>query len=972
MNFFNYSRRILSMFLLCILVIFLLFSYAVSSTSKAPYIEKGWEYTWDDTDITISSSNVAWHPMNFPGQPPGRDGRNVLWLRIKLPEEKITYPTIYAKYIRQNFEAYLDNNLIYKYGDFAISSKQQFTPFFPWHLIVLNEDAPGKTLYFRIHSTGPSIGIMAMVQYASLLEVLSDKAVLDLFKIVSATLTLSLGLFVLALYLRDRKNYMYLTFSGSALLGSTMVFGSTFTCMLLWNNPAFWTNMTFTAAAYWPALLLAFLGNLVDDQYKSAIQRLTTIVFIFESASLGAFLFDPTLIYVIYLVSILIHLTTYLIILYVFRAKLRYSQEAQLYALGSTFWNATLLHDALGAINLTHPRTPFGAFGQFAEILALTSILILRYLAVQDQLKAYSCELEQKNSDLNQMHVTLQTLNQNLDHIVDTRTMGLTVQKACLQQLFEKSPDAMAMLDMDYRVININPAFELLWGVSKQEALGKKIDGILPILGKQEESEYIRNTIASGNTVHLDTIRHQANGEAIHASLIAYPFITEINTEGIYIIYRDISAKKHAEQLLKDSERQYRLIAENTSDVIWLMDLNMNLIYISPSIEKLLGFTPEEMMRQPISEVFLSLSPTTINQLIEAYSFNNKTDHLPIRIELEQTRKNQKIIWTESLISIAENDDGEILGFLGVTRDINERKLTQNLLLHSYERRKTDEFFNNILRDSAISESEIYLQGLKVPIQLPQQFSLFFLSINKPTINPSSSNTDFSQLKMLVDTIINILNQQPSTIAWESSEGIGILWFATILTERKTEEYEAAKNYLQQLSGLLPSDSCNIGIADYFSGFSNFSIRFKHAQTAVKIGNLVWPDQSVSHFEDCGVYQVLAHYADTNEAAAYVDRTLGPLLDYDQSKGTDLLITLEKILLAHSLKEAADQMFFHHKTILFRKQRIETILNVSLDSFQTRMALGAAIHILKLLRAQQETYGNEDSITSNSTNTTDI
>ncbi|MBM4445701.1 MAG: PAS domain S-box protein, partial [Chloroflexi bacterium] len=68
---------------------------------------------------------------------------------------------------------------------------------------------------------------------------------------------------------------------------------------------------------------------------------------------------------------------------------------------------------------------------------------------------------------------------------------------------------------------------------------------------------------------------------------------------------------------LKESERRYRLMADNVTDVIWIMDTNLRLTYISPSVERLRGFTVDEVMTQRLEEVFTPESLGVALKLVE-------------------------------------------------------------------------------------------------------------------------------------------------------------------------------------------------------------------------------------------------------------------------------------------------------------------------------------------------------------------
>lgn len=74
---------------------------------------------------------------------------------------------------------------------------------------------------------------------------------------------------------------------------------------------------------------------------------------------------------------------------------------------------------------------------------------------------------------------------------------------------------------------------------------------------------------------------------------------------------------KKSEEKLRDTERRYRLLAENAADVIWTVDLNMRPTYISPSITQLLGYTVEEAMCKRMEEVFTDMSFRNAMTLLE-------------------------------------------------------------------------------------------------------------------------------------------------------------------------------------------------------------------------------------------------------------------------------------------------------------------------------------------------------------------
>ena len=136
-----------------------------------------------------------------------------------------------------------------------------------------------------------------------------------------------------------------------------------------------------------------------------------------------------------------------------------------------------------------------------------------------------------------------------------------------------------------------------------------------------------------------------------------------------------------------------------------------------------------------------------------------------------------------------------------------------------------------------------------------------------------------------------------------------------------------AAELMRQLADHFPGFSGIMGIAQYMEGdIRQLSRRYRQAKDTALRGKQFWPEQGVYHFLDCGVLQVLSPFAEAEEATAFVKQTLGDLIEYDHDKQSDLVRTLEKIIHSDSLKQVAEEMYLHPKTVIQRKQRIEKIL----------------------------------------------
>ena len=157
------------------------------------------------------------------------------------------------------------------------------------------------------------------------------------------------------------------------------------------------------------------------------------------------------------------------------------------------------------------------------------------------------------------------------------------------------------------------------------------------------------------------------------------------NPIGVEGIIRDITERKRMEEELRNNEARYRLMADNIRDLIWTMDLKMNLTYVSPSMQTMYGYSPEEARGSRFEKL---LTPDSARKVLELYKIIRdlmKQKTLSGRgfsetLVLEHVRKDGSTFWGETRVSITVDGDGLIVGMQAVTRDITERKRAEALI----------------------------------------------------------------------------------------------------------------------------------------------------------------------------------------------------------------------------------------------------------------------------------------------------
>ncbi len=144
----------------------------------------------------------------------------------------------------------------------------------------------------------------------------------------------------------------------------------------------------------------------------------------------------------------------------------------------------------------------------------------------------------------------------------------------------------------------------------------------------------------------------------------------------------EITELRDAEAELRHSEERHRLLAENAWDVVWTMAMDGTITYISPSIERVRGFTPEEAMKQTLEEISPPESATRVSEYYQQVfgAIAAGTEPPVFRGEIEYYRRDGSIMTGELQVIPHVDADGHVVELLGVTRDISERKMFETEL----------------------------------------------------------------------------------------------------------------------------------------------------------------------------------------------------------------------------------------------------------------------------------------------------
>jgi two-component system, cell cycle sensor histidine kinase and response regulator CckA len=123
------------------------------------------------------------------------------------------------------------------------------------------------------------------------------------------------------------------------------------------------------------------------------------------------------------------------------------------------------------------------------------------------------------------------------------------LQRAYLEQLVECAPEAISILDLEYRITRLNGEFTRIFGFNPAEALGERIDSLIVPPDRSAETRWIAELLVKGQKVVLETKRQRKDGSLLDVFISAAPIVIDERQVAMCVLYRDISEQKRAEAL---------------------------------------------------------------------------------------------------------------------------------------------------------------------------------------------------------------------------------------------------------------------------------------------------------------------------------------------------------------------------------------------------------------------------------------
>ncbi len=279
---------------------------------------------------------------------------------------------------------------------------------------------------------------------------------------------------------------------------------------------------------------------------------------------------------------------------------------------------------------------------------------------VVENLRIHQVELEIQNEELRRVQVELEA------------------SRAQYFDLYDLAPLGNITVNEKGTIIEANLTIAKILGVARSILVKSTFSGFIIPEDRDIYYHQVRKHFKLGGLQEYELRMVTSDGTTFWANLNATIVRNEDGTTVSKIVLSDVTERKQSENTLLESERKYRFLLENSSDIIWHLDSNFCFDYVSPSDFKIRGFTIEEVTGTSLWSILKTEDIERIKK-INKERILNRTQSISSTIthELQFICKNGSYVVLETNVTPHLKNE-EIVGYQGISRDITERRKTED------------------------------------------------------------------------------------------------------------------------------------------------------------------------------------------------------------------------------------------------------------------------------------------------------
>ena len=256
--------------------------------------------------------------------------------------------------------------------------------------------------------------------------------------------------------------------------------------------------------------------------------------------------------------------------------------------------------------------------------------------------------------------------------------------------LVQNASDIVFRTDDTGHYTFVNPATLRITGYSEEELIGKHYNSLIrPDKHKEAMKVFVGQYESRVKNTYLEFPIIRKDGHEAWIGQNTQLIIDGDQVIGFQAVARDITERRRTEAALEESEKKYRLLADNVNDVIFVLDMNLRFTYVSPSVKTLMGYEQEDILTLLASEIITptswDLAVRTLSEIMELEKAGKREIPQSQILQLEMRRKDGSTVWTEVKASFIRDEHQRPIGIIGVGRDITERMRTEKELYQTLD-----------------------------------------------------------------------------------------------------------------------------------------------------------------------------------------------------------------------------------------------------------------------------------------------
>lgn len=402
----------------------------------------------------------------------------------------------------------------------------------------------------------------------------------------------------------------------------------------------------------------------------------------------------------------------------------------------------------------------------------------------------------------------------------------INMQESYFLSLYENSPEAIAVLDNEFRIISINKSFERIFQYSINEIKQQNITEVLCDEKLYNESEYFKDCIARGEFVRKETLRKRKDGTLVNVSFLGYPITLKGEQIGVYVIYTDLSNVKEIES----KKRLFSEIFRNNTVGVVITDIDGKIQWINNAFTEITGYSENEANGK---------KPSILKSGIQDQEYYSNMWNSILKTgkwqgEVFNKRKDGELYQISLNIFAIRDDKGIIEHFVGMLSDITDAKQNEIKIETLTNKDSLTDLFN---RDYFVNKLNCEISRRNKSKDLDRKLAIIFLDID-----------DFKEINDTLGHIVGdiILKEFAKRLKASIRENDiaarfgGDEFIIMLLLEKKNYEIlHIANRILEEISKPFVLDNielhitASLGIAKYPDDGSDSTVLIRNADIAM-------------------------------------------------------------------------------------------------------------------------------------------